>query len=103
LYRFDAPIHAADAAMDTGFLGATETGTQVTLTFGSSTPSLNALAAGMYLVHNPGVFTLREPAFTGEIVLRHVLTPPPAPRIQHRSLHLDRSHPPRARSVTAAR
>lgn len=74
LYRFSAPIRSADAAMDAAFADATSTGNQITLRFSASTPSLATLAAGTLLVHNPRVFELRLPAFTGELVLRHYLT-----------------------------
>jgi len=74
LYRFNAPIHAADAAMDAAFLSATKSGNMITVVFSASTPSLTALTSGAYLVHNPHVFELRAPAFTGEVVLKHFLT-----------------------------
>lgn len=74
LYRFNVPIHAADAAMDTAFVSGSQTGSAVTMQFSASTPSLTALTTGALLVHNPEVFELRGPAFTGEIVLKHFLT-----------------------------
>jgi hypothetical protein len=74
LYRFDAPIHAADEPMQNAFLDRTLTNNLTTLRFSGASSSLNALTPGSYLVHNPAVFELRAPAFDGEPVLRAYLT-----------------------------
>lgn len=74
LYRFTVPVRAADAAMDAAFTGSTSSGGLETLIFSTTSPSLTTLSGTTLLVHNPEVYELRQPAFTGEEVLRHHLT-----------------------------